>query len=336
MSHRDELVLFETMLLNSPLKIFLWLVPVFKSKRESSPMHCHWFFAPKVQVNFYCLFWSCMWSEHYPIWKICAYGQDRKVERSKFFAYLSEYYAVCSVPRIKYFLPFWCLDDETSPKSGVLFPNFSLRPVADRHKSNLEFMPINHNVLLLSPIHLNQVRSLRKSILWVKTCNKNGFVCFFKIIERLGIKMIVVVVTNKSCMDGRKSWNWASWRSISFRSCKLNRRASCWKDRVDHQICILSNRYNCGWVAYPCVGDFVLRCWEYRFDDWQLFIELLFVLWLVYLLLAAEQPENTAHFGAEGFLALMKLNGESLSEGTFSTATRLFSLRRVVVFFLPV
>ena len=195
------------MFFDGSFKIFLWLVPVLKSKRESSPMHCHWFFAPQIKVNFYCLLWSCMRSEHYPIWKICAYRQNRKVERSKFFSYLSEYFAVCSVSRIKYLLPFWCLDDKPSPKSGVSFPDFSLRPVANRHKSNLEFMPINHDILLLSPIHLNQVRSFRKSILWVKTCNKNGLVSFFKFLEGLGIKVIVVVVTNKSCMDGRKSWN---------------------------------------------------------------------------------------------------------------------------------
>ena len=278
------------MFLNGPFKILLWLVPVLKSKRESSPMHCHWFLAPQVKVNFYCLLRSCMRSEHYPIWKICADWQNRKVKRSKFFAYLSEYFTVCSVPRIKYFLPFWCLNDKPSPKSGVLFPDLSLWPVANRHKSNLEFMSINHDILFLSPVHLNQVRSFRKSIIWVKTCNKNRFMSFFKILERLCIKVIVVVVTNKSCMDGRKSFNLASWWPISFWPCKLNRRASRWKNRVDHQICILAYRYNCGWMAYPSVCDFVLRGWEDRFDYWQLFIELLFVFWFIHFLLAAEHP----------------------------------------------
>ncbi len=207
---------------------------MFPSKRECSPVDSNWFFTFYFFVDNHCILRIKVLGFQQLPWFICTDGNDGQIKTSKNLSELLEYTAITCVTWIKYFLSFWCLDHKTTPESFTLIKQPSSWPMTSRHKCNLKLFPIDDERLRMCPIHFVKFAILWEAIFWLKSSDKDWVKQLMEFIDRIVIKMIIMIMADQYQIDVRQLTNLARDVSEAFWTHKLQGRASRREYRVDH------------------------------------------------------------------------------------------------------
>lgn len=184
---------------------------------------------------------------------ISADRQNCEIKFSEYLSKLFENSAISSISRVEYLFLVGSLDHKPSPKPLVCIRNPSLSPVTHRHKGDFESLTLDLMLVGLSPIQFDHFGSLRKYISGIGSCKEGWFELILQSIQRVLIKVVIVIVTHEDRVDEGQLLNFASWSSESFGTHELKRRGPLGKDWIDQKIDIFSDRYDgCG-MADPCV-----------------------------------------------------------------------------------